>query len=89
MQQPFECLHLDNDVALIHDEDNSNDNLSGNDLELYRLWHKRCVHAGPEVICNLYKRTTLQKVKVLSDREACVTCKLAKIYKKISKELSL
>jgi hypothetical protein len=46
------------------------------------------VHAGPEVIRNLHKRTTLQKVKVPNNREACVTCKLAKLRKTISKELS-
>jgi hypothetical protein len=46
------------------------------------------VHTGPEVIRNLHKRTTLKKVKVLNDKELCVTCKLAKIRKRMSKELS-
>ena len=84
-----ECSHLDNDVALVHnDKPNSDDKLSTNDLEQYRLWHERCVHAGPEVIRNLHERTTLRKVKVPNNREVCVTCKLAKMRKTMSKELS-
>jgi hypothetical protein len=92
------CSHLDDERAFIHDEeiDSDSDNTATNtdklkktDLERYRLWHERCVHAGPEVIRNLHKRTTLKKVKVPNDREVCVTCKLAKMRKKISKELSL
>jgi hypothetical protein len=47
------------------------------------------VYAGPEVIRNLHNRTTLNKVKVPNEREACITCKLAKMRKKMSKELSL
>ena len=91
------CSHLEDERAFIHDEeiDSDSDNATTNtdklkktDLERYRLWHERCVHAGPEVIRNLHKRTTLKKVKVPNDREACVTCKLAKMRKKISKELS-
>jgi hypothetical protein len=91
------CSHLDDERAFIHDEeiDSDSDNAATNtdklkktDLERYRLWHERCVHAGPEVIRNLHKRTTLKKVKVPNDREACVTCKLANMRKKISKELS-
>jgi hypothetical protein len=62
--------------------------LKQKDIERYQLWHQRCVHAGPEVIRNLHKRTTLDKVKVPTDKEACTTCKLAKMRKKISKELS-
>jgi Reverse transcriptase (RNA-dependent DNA polymerase)/gag-polypeptide of LTR copia-type len=92
-----ECLHLDDDRAFIHDEeiDSDSDNTKTDanktnktDLERYRLWHERCVHAGPEVIRNLHKRTTLKKVRVPNDREACITCKLAKMRKKMSKELS-
>ena len=62
--------------------------LKQKDIERYKLWHQRCVHAGPEVIRNLHKRTTLDKVKVPTDKETCITCKLAKMRKKISKELS-
>jgi hypothetical protein len=83
-------LHVDNDIGLVHkDIANSDEELSSNDLEQYQLWHERCVHAGPEVIRNLHKHTTLQKVKVPNNREACVTCKLAKLRKTISKKLSL
>jgi len=46
------------------------------------------VYAGPEVIRNLHKRMTLKKVKVPNDRDTCVTCKLSKMRKKMSKELS-
>lgn len=95
--RPDECLHLGNESAFIHDEESDPDSdnastgtneLKKTDLERYRLWHERCAHAGPEVIRNLHKRTTLRKVKVPNDREACITCKLAKMRKKISKELS-
>ena len=87
-QRPNKCLHLDNDSALFHDEVDLDKKLSSSDLEMYRLWHERCVHAGPEVIRNLHNRTTLQKVKVPNDRETCITCKLAKMRKNMSKELS-
>jgi hypothetical protein len=77
---------LDFDNALYDKEDASE--LSKTDMERYRLWHERCVHAGPEVIRNLHYRTTLKKVKVPEDREACITCKLAKMRKRMGKELS-
>jgi hypothetical protein len=78
--------YLDFDNALYDKEDTSE--LSKTDIERYRLWHERYVHARPKVIRNLHYRTTLKKVKVPEDREACITCKLAKIYKRIGKELS-
>ena len=45
------------------------------------------MHTGPKVIRNLYYRTTLNKVKVLNKQELYITYKLAKLQKKISKEL--
>jgi hypothetical protein len=90
-----ECAHLSSEGAFINEENSDSDNdkavthkAKKTELERYQLWHERCVHAGPEVIRNLYKRTTLKKVKVPNDKELCVTCKLAKMRKRMSKELS-
>jgi Reverse transcriptase (RNA-dependent DNA polymerase) len=87
-----ECSHLDFDHAFLGDanylDTDETAKTSKKDLDQYRLWHERCVHAGPEVIRNLHLRTTLSKVKVPNEREACITCKLAKLRKKMSKELS-
>ena len=47
------------------------------------------MYIGLEVIRNLHLYTTLSKVKVPNKREAYITYKLAKLQKKISKELSL
>jgi hypothetical protein len=85
-----ECSHLDFDRAFLGNGENHLDTdetakTSKKDLDQYRLWHERCVHAGPEVIRNLHLRTTLSKVKVPNERETCITCKLAKLRKKMSK----
>src|ERR1700722_11231706 len=88
-----QCLHTD---MALHNKENSdatdtdaNNELIRQDIERYQLWHNRCVHAGPEVIRNLHHKTTLKsKVKVPSTRDACITCKLAKLRKRISKEQS-
>jgi hypothetical protein len=90
------CQHLEIDKAFHNDEeiesDSDNDanakKLKKADMERYQLWHERCAHAGPEVIRNLHKRTTLKKIKVPNNKEVYVTCKLAKMRKRISKELS-
>jgi hypothetical protein len=88
-----ECSHLDFDHVFLGDANHLDTNetakTSKKDLDQYRLWHERCVHIGPEVIRNLHLRTTLSKVKVPNERDACITCKLAKLRKKMSKELSL
>ena len=80
----LECQHIDPEIAYYEKESE----LKAKDLEQYRLWHERCGHAGPEVIRKLHKRTNIEKVKVPSDREVCITCRLAKMRKKMSKELS-
>ena len=65
-----ECSHLDFDHAFLGDanylDTDETAKTSKKDLDQYRLWHERCVHAGPEVIRNLHLRTTLSKVKVLN-----------------------
>ena len=80
------ALHNENSDTTDTD---ANNELIRQDIERYQLWHNRCVHAGPEVIRNLHHKTTLKsKVKVPSTRDACITCKLAKLRKRISKEQS-
>jgi hypothetical protein len=80
----------------LHNEENSdttdadtNNELVKHDIERYQLWHDRCVYVGPEVIRNLHHKTTLKsKVKVPSTRDICITYKLVKLRKRISKERS-
>lgn len=77
-------------AELSQEDDSTDDEASGKEIDRYLKYHQRFAHLGPEKIRNLHKVTTLKKkIKIPRDLDICDICALTKMKNRKPKELSV